>query len=321
MDEGLIYSIPKVGGIAVTYDHGVTGRTAVLGAAAAITGDVTSPATGFTKLGRRVWGVQTYGGRLYYAVYFEDKGRQNATEANEIWSIGLVSGANPFDVGSIRKEFNLPVWTSTTNYSNPVASIAFSETGKMLLAERTKEADFGVPLPLGSDSHQSRVLEYQLSGSVWVQSAKNFFVGDWSNKTNCAGGADFGCESAVNCVPQSAPVETVVATGDALNLLCKAQGTCGGGGGNASSYGIQIMPAAGNTAATVLSSSVLIDLDGFGGTEDKTQIGDIDVFSPSCTCMEVLTASIECAFTNLDFPPIPIPGKYTWTFTITKPRS
>lgn len=324
MDEGLIYAIPKIAGPpVVTYDHGLIGRTFVLGPAAAITGDILAPATGFTKLGRRVWGVQAHGGRLYYAVYYEDTGRPNSTESNEIWSIALVSGTSPFDVssaGAIRKEFNLPVWLSAS-YSNPVASIAFSCTGKMLLAERTKFQDFGSPPPVGSgptDAHRSRVLEYELTGSAWAPSGRDFFVGDYQNQTNGAGGADYGCDPSVECESQGTPFETVVATGDALNLCCKSQThlcpACGPGGDSAVSYGIQIMPAGGNTSATSISTSVLVDLDGIGGIVDKTQIGDVDVYCAGCVCGTLEVESVIC---ELSVNPPGLTGNYSVTFCVT----
>ncbi|MBL9149771.1 MAG: hypothetical protein JNM94_13860 [Phycisphaerae bacterium] len=316
MDEGLIYAIPKIPGPPVTtYDHGVVGRASAL--LPPISGDM--PTTAFTKLGRRVWGVQAYAGRLYYAVYFEDKGRPSTVDSNEIWSIGLDAGNTPFDVSDIRKEFNVPAWGST-NHSNPVSSIAFSCTGKMLLAERTKQADFGTPLPLGSDSHQSRVLEYELAGSTWALSPRSFFVGDYQSQTNCSGGADYGCDPTVDCDPQANPFETVVATGDALNLCCKSQQflcpACGPGGDAAVSYGIQIMPATGNTVLTPISTSILIDLDGVGGIIDKTQIGDVDVYCLGCQCMDVVTESIFC---DLAKPPAEpgLAGTYTWNFCVT----
>src|SRR6185436_9197058 len=57
--------------------------------------------------------------------------------------------------------------TSIGFWSHPVASIDFSETGKMFLAERYFQ--FLPPAPNASfGSHHDRVHRYWLSGSTWI---------------------------------------------------------------------------------------------------------------------------------------------------------
>jgi hypothetical protein len=74
-EDGLIYSIPLGTGCGannwVTYDHGQFGRPAE-GLTAIF--DNGTPNT-FTPFGRRVWGLCVNGDRLYYGVWWEDKGR------------------------------------------------------------------------------------------------------------------------------------------------------------------------------------------------------------------------------------------------------
>ncbi len=289
MDDGLIYSIPVGGGTTYTFDHGVDGRpNEGLGAIA------DDPAGVFTQLGRRVWGVHVYDGRLYYAVYWEDQGQQSAAEANEVWSVALNGGGgNPFNAATAQLELSVPVFQGV--YSNPVASIAFSSTGKMLLAERVKSGDYG---QVFGDAHSARVLEYELVAGNWVPSANDFFIGNFSSDTNSTGGADYDCQLTLDC-GAVAPIENVWATGDALNL-----------GAGQAIYGLQRTPPTGNVAGSVGLTSIWVDLDGVFTTLNKTQTGDVEVYClQGDPCMTVTDEHINC---NADDP-----SKVTYTATIT----
>lgn len=248
-EDGLIYQLNSSGAILTTYDHGVTGRASV---ALPTIPDNGTP--GFTQLGRRLWGVQAYNGRLYYAVWWEDYGAPNASEANQIWSIPL----NTFSTGPAQLEITLPIYGG--NYSNPVSDISFSPTGALLAAER---GIYGDSNPI---AHQSRVLEFVPSGSGWVTSANQFDIGDipsgvGSNpNANSAGGIDY----------DFAPTGWVWATGDALRFMTPAPTPQFG-----VVYGLQGLPL---TAGSIANSTIT-DLNGFYW-QDKNEIGDVEVACP-----------------------------------------
>ncbi|MEZ4681203.1 MAG: SdrD B-like domain-containing protein [Caldilineaceae bacterium] len=243
LEDGLIYELSNTGTTLNTYNHGTTGRSS---ATLAPIADDGTP--GFTQLGRRIWGLEVHNGRLYYAVWWENFNNASATEANEIWSIPLSS----FTTGPAQLELTMPVYSG--NYSNPVADISFSPTGAMLLAER------GIYNDTGSIAHQARVLEFVLSGPVWVASANTFQIGDISPNANSAGGVDY----------DYAPGGWVWATGDALRFMTPAPPPEIG-----VVYGLQGLPPTSGTIA----NSTITDLNGFYW-QDKNEIGDVEIACP-----------------------------------------
>src|SRR5206468_4207067 len=97
-EDGRIYRLPQTstcgGSPSVFYDHGVTGRP--FESLAPLPDDGTP---GATQLGRRVFGLQTFNGRLYYSVWNEngnnaDTAYYSVAGANEIWSVGLDNFGN-----------------------------------------------------------------------------------------------------------------------------------------------------------------------------------------------------------------------------------
>lgn len=288
LDDGLIYVISAGNPPCLTrdatpvYDHGVQGRPNE--ALPALADDALQD---FTQLGRRIWGVQVYQNRLYYSVWYEHTGAPSGNESNEIWSVGL-DGVGMPDATTAQLEIVIPAWNATV-YSNPVSSIAFSDQGKMLLAERTKYSDYGITF---QDAHAARVLEYVLSGPSWVPSGNTFFNGEILPRNNAAGGADYDCD------------ENEWNTGDALKFS------------NEVLYGLQWIPAGGNTFATAATGSYIVDLDGIGGSDDKTTNGDISLYRPPCACMEIVDVDVSCEL-NADGTTPGLTGCFTYTFTVT----
>jgi hypothetical protein len=180
------------------FDHGVTGR----GAASLPTiADDTTP--GLTQFGRRIWGVQTFQNRLYYAVWWEDSRNISSTESNEIWSVALDSTGN-FIGTTAQRHFALPNF-NVNSWSHPAASIDFSPSGKMFLAERYWQYLAIVPNPTFG-AHHTRILRYWLSGTNWVTdpSTTHHIGGDpgfyFANNmvgANSAGGVAVNCDESV----------------------------------------------------------------------------------------------------------------------------
>jgi hypothetical protein len=261
MDDGIIYAQPTGPGVAHQYDHGVNGRPEEgLSVEPDIAADL------FTKMGhRRVWGVAVNETerRLYYSVWWEDDGRQNTSEDNEIWSVSL-NALGGFVANSARREFRLPprVGAPLTGRCNPVSDISFSPSGAMLVAERTRYADTGTRLVGGAnDAHFARVLEFTGTHLSWVASPLNkYAVGNSVVHQNSAGGVVADCD------------ENVWATGDALHFAP---------GDNL--YGLERIPAGGNAVLIPTTlHSVLIDLNGNTAEVDKTEIGDVAIRRSCC---------------------------------------
>ena len=292
LDNGLIYRLNASGTVLGTFDHGVNGRTNQALAAIADSGG-----SGITQLGRRVWGLQVYSNRLYYAVWNEDVGAQSATLTNEIWSVGLSASSAPsgnfivapIGSGGARREISIAPLSSAANYSSPVADIAFSRTGKMMIAERTMYSNGG---SFFTSAHQSRILEYVLSGPSWVPSGNTYRVGEYSVGNNSAGGVDYSCEG------------TIWATGDALRFP-------GYPTGNPQYseyvYGLASPPSSGSSPTNNGTDSYFIDLDANVTTGDKTQIGDVEIYRDCKECMAVTRERIVCN-TN---------GTYTYSLTVS----
>lgn len=226
-DDGKIYIFanPPSGAAPVTsgfttYDHGA-------GLATPIPDNLKQP---FTAYGRRVWGLQynAADNRLYYSVWKSDLRHPHGGD-NEIWSVDLDASGNPV-AGTARQRIDvlpypggLPVDNDAQNYDNekstfvaysePVSDIAFNDNGTvMLVAERGERIGRnivgGYDWVIGSNSslpHHARTLRYKLTGGAWVLDtpAIGEYNGDtdagtttspsWhSNRTNSAGGVDFG---------------------------------------------------------------------------------------------------------------------------------
>jgi hypothetical protein len=225
MEDGLIYRLGLDGAIRSTFDPFLP--------------DDGLP--GFPPLGDRAWGVAVFEDRLYFGTWTEDQTRRLAS-ANGVWSVGI-DECGEFS-GAEQLELLLPN-IPARSFTQPIADIAFSADGSMLLAERTMESD------ISSDAHNARALEYVRAGATWVPSPRIFQVG---GGTDAGGGVDYA-----ECVPDDAcpaAAPHALATGDRLI-----------GNGNGSVHGLQVFPRDGGSPAT----SYLIDF-----SPGKRGIGDVE---------------------------------------------
>lgn len=263
-----------------------------------------TPSPGFIARGERVWAVATHNNRLYFSVWIEDRTRQEPTLKNQIWSVQLDGTGAPMP-STLQHEKDMPdlVTVNTSGstiiypFSSPVSDIAFSETGLMLVAERSMNNDFGdVNLSLGVQAHLSRVME--LSGTSWG-GEKIIHVGNPSpNHLHSAGGIDYGYESfdpTTSTLPMLCD-SMIWSTGDALRFpghnvpnVDVSPLPCGGGTGDYV-YGLAGMPQRGNSNQPipannyVKNTSIYIDADNSLCYGEKIQIGDVDVFRNCITC-------------------------------------
>lgn len=260
MEDGLIYSVSlspingngcNISGQWTTFDHGVQARPNE--------GLGVMPDDGlnntFTRLGRRVWGLCVFQSRLYYSVWWEDGGRQNSAEGNEIWSVQIDGTGNFLPATAIR-EFVLPQLTVGGTYSNPVSDIEFNASGEMLVAERTLQNDHA-NVDLGQNAaHASRVLKFAgASGGFTMYPDDTYRTGKIFGGTNSAGGVSSDCD------------ENVWMQVDAIHY--------GGFTGDTDFvYGLQRTLAAGNASdATPTSNGYII---GLAPGYYKAQLGDVD---------------------------------------------
>ena len=270
IDDGLIYRLDLAGNTLSTWDHGLNLPTASPPSAAF----PDDPMMVFTQLGRRIWGLQAHDGRLYYAVWWEDQGRPDPVHANEVWSIALSSSGN-FVPGTDRLEISGPPIEGI--YSSPVSDITFGPTGTMLIAERTMTGDSSV------FAHSSRALEYMLSGGIWIPTSHVFTVGEPSLvPTSSAGGVDYDFGAGGR----------VWVTGDALHYPPFHSDYI---------YGLQGLPASGGS----IVNSILIDLNGVVTSDNKTQIGDVELPCPDCEINGTVVTPSQPG------------GPYTYQFTVT----
>jgi len=257
---------------------------------------------GFCPLGERLWGIEVKNEpnpndrRLYFGRWTEDVGRPG--NPNEVWSLGLNAAGDI--VGPETLEVTLPILGSCTD-TQPVADIAFSEQGRMLLGERGMGSD------TGTAPHYSTVYQYELAVGVWVLSFQ-FDVGLYQgncgagNHANSAGGVDY-----TDCVEDDAcnPGDLAIFMADALDLNPN------------NIYGLQLTPAAGGS----LSESYYVDLDNDTLSQDKTALGDVDVVR---TCVQppvntgacCVTATGQCVNAVSQADCLAMPGRYAGDNTI-----
>ncbi|GEM_PF-2665882 len=238
-EDGRIYQLDMDGQILSTFRH--SDGDVTMGAP----DDPGEPDGQFAPLGERVWAVQSYSGRLYYSVWWEDTGRHNADQDNEIWSVGFTGDEGTFD-GAAELEISLP-GINNADYSNPVSDIAFANTGVMLLAARTMSGD------TSTSAHQSAIRSYIHLADEWVPEEEPYLVGDIVN--SAAGGIDQDFEG-----------EYVWVSGDALDFYSPDV-----------VYGIQGFPYGGGS----VDNSTLIDLDAEIAGQDKTVYGDLEIPIPA----------------------------------------
>lgn len=244
-EDGTIYRIDASGTVSSTFDPWMPdGGT-----------------SGIAPLGELVFGIGVYENRVYFARWSESAGNQSSALSNEIWSIGL-DGTGDF-TGSPTLEITMPVYSG--NWSNPVADIAFSAAGRMMLAERGSTINSG---NIGTSPHSSRVLEYEDPGSGWVSTGNVFSIGVISAGANSNGGVDYAYDSydAMNNALIQCD-EAIWATGDGLRFDWNP---------NYQVYGFQRLPASGGSSP----NNVMIDADGIYTMfpQDKTEIGDVEIY-------------------------------------------
>ncbi len=239
-EDGRIYQLDMNGDIVSSYHH-ATGDVSI-----GEPNDDGEPNGAFAPLGERVWAVQSHAGRLYYSIWVEHSGAQNASRDNEVWSVEYVDDTGIPDPDTAQKELDVP--TNDGALSIPVSDLGFAHDGWMLIAQRTMNGD------TQTGAHQSTTYDYDYQDGVWVWQGTNYVVGELL-PYSAAGGVDhdFVAEGYVWM------------TGDALdfntpNVVYGLQGTPYGGGG--------------------VTTSTIIDLDGEITQQDKTVYGDVELPIP-----------------------------------------
>lgn len=272
LDDGKIYTLDTSGVVSsITWDHGAS-----LPLSQRILDD---PSKAFTPLGRRIWGIQAFAGRLYYAVWWEDGSLVNPSHNTEIYSVALDTAGN--FVTPARLEFSLPDRTSGKD-SMPVSDITFGPAGELSVAEH------GMGNETSPVAHRSRILEYTPITTGWSPQPVNKFGFNPSIPQSAAGGLDY----------DFAPGGRLWGSGDAIHLAF-----------NDFIYGIEGLPRGGGNAA----NSVLIDGDGNTTSGPKTEIGDVEIPCPEANaCCKEVRASVV-----LPSPLNQGSGLFTLTPTIT----
>jgi len=259
-EDGKIYRLDMSGTILGTFDHN---------------GPSSQTNPPFIDLGERPWGIAYYDGRIYYGIWTENKTVTNPTQANEVWSVAI-DGTGNFVNSSSQCEVILPVIKD--DWSSPPSDISFSDVGNMLVAERTMKGD------MQDGAHSSRILEY--SGIAPLNScnpnwgtAKVFYIGAISSNTNAAGGVDYGYGGYDVAGDELLECDSIIwGTGD--GLIFQSNPTI-------FSYGLAGLRAAGNSNVPTdpyftETSSYHIDADGILSSQDKTDIGDTELYFCGC---------------------------------------
>ena len=324
--DGMIYRISATGAVIDRFDPFTTNNI---------------PSTddaNFVTLGERPWGIgyNHIDGRLYFSNWRQDRLRRTAGVYNEIWSVGLnpdgsftASGSGGTLNGGDQKEFDLPDNIDIINpniffdYSNPISDVTFSESGDMLLAERTMYGDCGKNQVSGQENnfaHGARVLEYYYSdlSNIWHltpgHSPQNngisfvdnetdlkFLIGIFNDPspsvrgigTNSAGGIDYGYGSFSSNEEPASCDAMVWSSADYMQNNCTSGFTW--------YYGLQGLNASGGNQC----DSYIIDYDGTPGSNDKNLQGDVEIFKcfscPARTCELDLSIAVDTSCTEKIF--------------------
>lgn len=256
LEDGRIYRInPQTGIVKSIFDPFVT--------------DV--PTNGLAPLGEQLWGIRVLISKGITSVYFARA--TGVGSGKEIWSIQLDLNGEfiASEVGS-SKLFNDSASSSkqeiaivgTNKIRCKITDIAFSSTGKMLLAER------------GYDGHRSEIFEFVKSGLTWT-SGNKFYVGDQVSSghppgQNSTGGVDYGNRELIN---RNFKCDDIVwATGNFMKPVSNPPYI----------YGIQGMSSIGNSATLSINASNDLYLDPINTLNEKGGIGDVEIFDSKCPC-------------------------------------
>jgi len=192
-ESGLIHRFGPNGADLGSYDHGVTGRSALGLPAAPWTSqqpvdlsspqfDSGEPATwNYAAPERRIFGLAVHQRRLYYAV----------ADSLQVWSVGLKPD------GSFGDDAILELAAPPAAGPTEISTIAFDDQGRMLLAER--------PAPTGAFDFEAlavpaigRVLRYAIVGEsaggrrVWQAEPDEYAIGFPRDFRNANGGVAIG---------------------------------------------------------------------------------------------------------------------------------
>lgn len=184
---------------AAPYDHGVSGRKAVLLPQVAFDPakrpniasngfDAENPASwGFAPPERRVWGLAVHNGRLFYSAM-----NGAASQGPEIWSVGITRD------GSFGADPQLELQLAAQPGPYPVSDIAFTRQGAMIVTQRAPMAasyDYSAFTKPG----EPRVLRYTLkdasdppSPGLWKPVPDEYAIGWAGTYRNTDGGVALG---------------------------------------------------------------------------------------------------------------------------------
>ena len=256
---------------------------------------------GISTIGEQLWGIGIYTFSGTTKVFFARStqthiGNGSSYGGVEIWSVNLTSsgefnatssGGGLFTAttsgGYIKKELDV-----TNGYQTKVTDIAFSSTGKMLLAER------GHP-------HRSGIFEYTYTGTSFT-TGNNFYLGwdlnsinsNYLKGKNASGGVDYSSREIINSGGNNSfncnDIVWATLNAGATKLLPQYPG----GMYPNFIYGAQGMSSAGNSSTLSVNTTndLYIDYNCTGWSHFspspgvgyvKGKIGDIEFFD-QCSC-------------------------------------
>lgn len=217
----------------------------------------------FTDRERMVFGIgyNHFEGRLYYSLPSSNIGNPDVYSVGTNPNTGAITGTPKF-------EFSLAL-DITNAHEIFISDISFSHDGTQMLIGCMGLQN---PNPVVIDqwqrmAHESPVFRFKGISENWVV-LNDYVVGDFGNKTNCAGGVDFGYNNNGACDGNSNYRDAAVMAADAIFLNTVAV------------YGIQISNIEGNldSIAALPENSYMIDLDNETTTSDKMFLGDVEVY-------------------------------------------
>ncbi len=190
LDTGLIYRLADDGTIIDTYDHGVDGRPAhdldpVEDDGAEM--DITDPTFnsedpstwGFTQAERKVQGLETWNGRLYYTVN------------SQVWSVRINDDGS---FGATRWELDVTGLPS----ANDLKNIVFDSKGRMILAQRganTGAFDYTSLVEPSTSSvvrYEREFPDDDTTPGIWAPTPDSYAIGVAGEGNNAAGGLALG---------------------------------------------------------------------------------------------------------------------------------
>ena len=255
-------------------------------------------AAGMPISDERIYGIGVFNSNSQTEIFFARTKSVTTTPGtiniHEIFSVPLMpngefSGTQSLGTYIGNETLKISLLSNSVN-NNVVTDLAFSNSNRILIAER-------------GNPHGAATIEFELNGATWNY-LRNYLTGSFPG-LNTAGGVDYGYKATQ--VNEFTFCDSIAWS--TMNYYIKAPNYY---------YGLQGMNASAGNFNNQGVNDIVIDLDGIYTTQDKFQIGDIEIAKEPCnlvqnyslSCDDHINVSLDSSCCAIITPEMILEGNY-----------